>query len=47
MHFFRALTIPVIPADDELRGAKWDTGFQRLRAVRLRWSGRGSTWSRK
>ena len=33
MHFFRGLTIPVIPEDDELRGDKWNTAFQRLRAV--------------
>ena len=33
MHFFRGLTIPVIPEDDELRGEKWNTAFQRLRAV--------------
>ena len=33
MHFFRGLTIPVIPDDDELTGEKWNTAFQRLRAV--------------
>jgi Ca2+/Na+ antiporter len=33
MHFFRGLTIPVIPEDDELSGEKWNTAFQRLRAV--------------
>ena len=33
VHVLRGLTIPVIPEDDELSGPKWDTAFQRLRAV--------------
>ena len=29
MHFFRGLTIPPIPEDDELQGELWDNAFQR------------------
>ena len=32
MHLLRALTTPVTPKDNELRGRNWNRGFERLRA---------------
>ena len=32
VHLLRALTTPVTPKDNELRGRNWNRGFERLRA---------------
>jgi len=32
VHLLRALTTPVTPKDNELKGANWNRGFERLRA---------------
>jgi hypothetical protein len=32
VHLLRAITTPVTPKDNELRGQNWNRGFQRLRA---------------
>ena len=33
VHLLRAITTPVTPKDNELRGQNWNRGFQRVRAA--------------